>query len=209
MGYRSEVAICFSAEAVKLMTDELKNTLKETFTLVKMVDDGYMLCHDASLKWYDTFDDVNAIEAFMESLDETDNAGCEFLRLGEDDDDNVRKTYGNYHCCRLWLARSVSYSGTNMQDMTLDDEEEKPPKDIDGLKVFRVEHYMHISTERFVVAKSEGEAIRKMQDMVECGEVPDEEYDSPDGGDYEISGDEGDYDPNRKYDGKLYFAKEE
>lgn len=121
MGYRSEVAICFTANAVKLMTDELKKTLNETFSTVKQLDDEGMLCHGGSLKWHDGFDDVNAIEAFMESLDETDDAGCEFLRLGEDDDDNVRKTYGNYGGCRLWMERSISYSGTSMQDMAKED----------------------------------------------------------------------------------------
>lgn len=123
MGYNSMVGIVFNAEAVKLMTDELKRTLEESFQVAKVLDDGYMVCYHESVKWYDELDDVGAIVSFMQSLDDYDQAGCEFLCLGQDDDDNTRKTYGNYHECRLWFDRSISLSGKSMTELMMEDKD--------------------------------------------------------------------------------------
>lgn len=115
MGYRSEVAILLSEEAVKLMTDELKKMFDETFEIIQKRDDGCMLYHTNSCKWYQGYEEVDAIEGFLATLnekgDEIEDCGGEFLRIGEDEDDIEHDIYGDWDYERLLVETYISVEG--------------------------------------------------------------------------------------------------
>lgn len=115
MGYRSEVAILLSEEAVKLMTDELKKMFDETFEIIQKRNDGCMLYHTNSYKWYHGYEEVDAIEGFLATInekgDEIEDCGGEFLRIGEDEDDIEHDTYGDWDYERLWVETYISVEG--------------------------------------------------------------------------------------------------
>jgi hypothetical protein len=115
MGYRSDITIVMYPDplaperwgAVKLWVQE------------NMVFDGLNLHinDDAALaeitaeqwKWYDDYEDVQAIERALSRFLETFPDGTvawEFIRIGEDYDDTELRKGGNSHC-RLNLSRTV------------------------------------------------------------------------------------------------------
>lgn len=111
MSYNSEVAIRFNQDAVAMMPDDVRKAIDRTFETVRELDDGCLLCHAYNTKWDTDLGDVDAIHLFMMDLDTEDKAGCEFLRLGDDDDDNERLSYGNPGACRLWFERHITLQG--------------------------------------------------------------------------------------------------
>lgn len=111
MAYNSEVAVLFNKEAVALMPDDVRKAADKVFETVRELDDGCLLCHAYNTKWDTGLDDVGTVHTFMTDLDMEDKAGCEFLRLGDDDDDNERLSYGNPGACRLWFERHITLQG--------------------------------------------------------------------------------------------------
>ena len=111
MGYRSEVAIKCEEKAFEM--------LKETYKRVdlppdKLYKDGeHFILYWDWIKWYDSYEDVGAIESVMDELDELQDPnnhddtgyGYRFMRLGEDDTDI--ETRQNSWDIELWMVRKI------------------------------------------------------------------------------------------------------
>ena len=110
MGYRSEVALAVTAEALTYLMAKLagnEEARKMIFEHHDLLDtdfdgDGGLKVYWDCVKWYSGYEEVNAIEAFMNEMDEMtrepDEGGdmdehYRFCRIGEDRDDNVERGY--------------------------------------------------------------------------------------------------------------------
>lgn len=107
MGYRSEVAYVIRFENKEMREtfvalqrakadEHINNALNE---LVEVEDDklGY---HADHVKWYDSYPDVQAHQALLREAinlynDKEDITGYRFIRLGEEQDDNITEEEGN------------------------------------------------------------------------------------------------------------------
>ncbi len=127
MGYRSEVALAVSKKAmphflnvmarepeVRTMVFKDHDTLEENYD-----GEGTLLVVWQSIKWYETFPEVKAVNEFVDELDGDYLDGFElpegeyqgdhvrFVRLGEDMDDiDVKGTLQEYD---INFCRSLSY----------------------------------------------------------------------------------------------------
>ena len=106
MGYRSEVAI----KCEELAFEKFREVYKRVqFAPDKVYKDGeYFILYWDWIKWYETYDDISAIEGVMSKLDlldDTTGYGYRFMRLGENDDD-VETRQNNYDI-ELWMIRKI------------------------------------------------------------------------------------------------------
>ena len=108
MGYRSEVVVKFSDNAVKVVKKfyELDKQIKE------LIDDsesgrtweGINAIHWDWIKW---FSDNEAIMAFMDMLDQLGDENYGMIRLGEESDD-----VGHYGCTDkfdMYVERNIQW----------------------------------------------------------------------------------------------------
>ena len=127
MGYRSEVALAVSKEALPHFLSVLAqepNAVPMVFshhdTLERNYDgEGTLLVHWSDIKWYDSYPEVQAINSFVEDLEgdlldgfelpEGEDQGdhIRFVRLGEDVNDSEEK--GNLHMYDIGFCRTFSY----------------------------------------------------------------------------------------------------
>ena len=118
MGYRSDVAYAIQfkdANALKefvglhAINEDTREALKEcTLALEEDPNDcPALMFNESDVKWYDSFEEVQAHMKLIESVEEMfeDRAGYNFLRLGEEDDDNEHK-YGGHRELIPWDAFS-------------------------------------------------------------------------------------------------------
>ena len=102
MGYRSDVGyvIRFADEAtlkefvaVNIIDSEVKKqALNECEVSTAKGCHPELVFSSQDTKWYSNFEDVQAHEEMLESLDEGEiKAGYVFIRIGEEDDDLERK----------------------------------------------------------------------------------------------------------------------
>jgi len=98
MGYRSNGAIWLSGEAQLELTDDLRNELNKDW---ETDENGVWSFHD--WKWYDMYDSVLRWIDFMNTLDKKE-ISYDFIRLGEDSDDNEVRTHEKF--C---VSRSIDY----------------------------------------------------------------------------------------------------
>ena len=109
MGYRSEVVVKFSDNAVKVVKKfyELDKQIKE------LIDDSenwtgweqIQALHWDWIKWYE--DDDEAIMAFMDMLDQLGDENYGMIRLGEESDD-----VGHYGCTDkfdMYVERNIQW----------------------------------------------------------------------------------------------------
>ena len=108
MGYRSEVIVKFSDNAVKVVKKfyELDKQIKE------LIDDSEDLSWESVnaihwnwIKWYE--DDDEAIMAFMDMLDQLGDENYGMIRLGEESDD-----VGYYGCTDkfdMYVERNIQW----------------------------------------------------------------------------------------------------
>ena len=109
MGYRSEVVVKFSDNAVKVVKKfyELDKQIKE------LIDDSQnstgweqiQALHWDWIKWYE--DDDEAIMAFMDMLDQLGDENYGMIRLGEESDD-----VGHYGCTDkfdMYVERNIQW----------------------------------------------------------------------------------------------------
>ena len=109
MGYRSEVVVKFSDNAVKVVKKfyELDKLIKE------LIDDSenstgweqIQALHWDWIKWYE--DDDEAIMAFMDMLDQLGDENYGMIRLGEESDD-----VGHYGCTDkfdMYVERNIQW----------------------------------------------------------------------------------------------------
>ena len=88
MGYYSTVAIWANAEAIKAMPDDVKKELLEKegrFSgTAKRYSSGNICWDIGNIKWYG--DDIDAIVAWLKSLDAAKGQLYEFMEITEDGD---------------------------------------------------------------------------------------------------------------------------
>ena len=107
MGYRSDVAYAIQfkdANALKefvglhAINEDTREALKEcTLALEEDPNEApALMFNESDVKWYDSFEEVQAHMKLIESVDEafSDRAGYYFLRIGEDHDDNEERHGG-------------------------------------------------------------------------------------------------------------------
>lgn len=115
MGYRSEVLLAVSAKAYALLTTKIAKggPFAELFSDECTSDqrdydnDGSKMFLWGSVKWYDSYPEVAAVEQFMSTLDENDmEEEYKFVRVGEDMDDNEGRGWGFDD---IYITRSINY----------------------------------------------------------------------------------------------------
>ena len=109
MGYRSEVVVKFSDNAVKVVKKfyELDKQIKE------LIDDSenstgweqIQALHWDWIKWYE--DDDEAIMAFMDMLNQLGDENYGMIRLGERNDDT--ECYGNTDKFDMYVERNIQW----------------------------------------------------------------------------------------------------
>jgi hypothetical protein len=106
MGYRSQVALVVDQEGFDVMNEATRSALDEWFN--KYSCEGYRLYIADDIKWYTGFgfDEVDAIENFMNN---TDSEHYRFIRLGEDNDDNEDRGGLYDDPFGLGISRSIEY----------------------------------------------------------------------------------------------------
>ena len=109
MGYRSEVVVKFSDNAVKVVKKfyELDKQIKELIDASESdrTWEGINAIHWDWIKWYE--DDDEAIMAFMDMLDQLGDENYGMIRLGEESDD-----VGYYGCPSnfdMYVNRSIEW----------------------------------------------------------------------------------------------------
>jgi hypothetical protein len=112
MGYRSEVAyvLRFKDKEMRELFVSIQRAkadphINEALNELVEVEDNMLGYHADHVKWYDSYEDVQAHEGFMKacldlfgdeySTDYDNQAGYKFIRLGEETDDNIDKEGGN------------------------------------------------------------------------------------------------------------------
>ena len=127
MGYRSEVVLAVSKEVMPHFLSVLAKEPEVRTMIFKDHDEleenydgeGTLLVVWNSVKWYDSFPEVHAINSFVEACESDMLEGFElpkddyqgnhvrFIRLGEEGDDVVEK--GGLHSYDITMNRSLSY----------------------------------------------------------------------------------------------------
>ncbi len=121
MGYRSEVLIAFKAKHIKRFLEEVVFTKsKELFDNWCEIstefedpdDENGILFHWDSIKWYDSYDSVNAVMAFIHNLpDDEGQTDYYYIRIGEEPSDVELEGYWWDNPFEIGLNRSVNYGG--------------------------------------------------------------------------------------------------
>ena len=119
MGYRSDVHILFYADprerevfpTIRLWFDEAypdKPDGKSWFTVDK--GDDYIYVKYRDVKWYDSYTDVQAVQKALNEFGATFFAEgcCEYVRIGENDNDIEIVDYCEYSEGRLNITREVT-----------------------------------------------------------------------------------------------------
>lgn len=125
MGYRSEVILAVGPEVMpQFMVTMAKSPEARRLCwsdhdeMIKNYDDtkGAFLFRWDSIKWYDSYEEVQAINDFIEWCEseiidvegETVDASefYRFVRIGEESDDNDQQGYGFQH---IYIERNISY----------------------------------------------------------------------------------------------------
>lgn len=109
MGYRSEVTLALKPAAVALFS-----TLRTRNGFASLLDEADVGEHNdgtesyswSSIKWYDSYEEISAINRLMDRMDEN---GMEdeyrFVRVGEDDSDIDTRGYG----FEIYVSRSIEW----------------------------------------------------------------------------------------------------
>ena len=116
MGYRSEVKILFSAKTEA----EVDQFLVRMKIEEKLTDDMISWCSEErigdglgwflsfeSVKWYKDYEEVIAWTELMKQADIVPGMVCEFLRIGEEEDDIERKSYGEAMMNCLYVRKTI------------------------------------------------------------------------------------------------------
>lgn len=124
MGYRSEVlkaayfpggeaaihahiaALKIKGEFTKILEDEL-----QYFQVFNYQEGAVVMFHAEDTKWYDSYEDVQAIEKFFTDIEELEDHETIYLRCGEEREDTEERTSGDtYYLQDLFhLQRSMNF----------------------------------------------------------------------------------------------------
>ena len=106
MGYRSQVALALCTEADQLLKANAE-MIPELAALIKDsesdADERYFW---SSIKWYESFEEIDAMNRFLEFLDCHDYQ-FGFIRLGEQEDDIERMGYPSEY--DMWVNRCIEW----------------------------------------------------------------------------------------------------
>lgn len=123
MGYRNQVAfaVCGKKEDVipVLMTLRLEGSAATKKALDELSASEYegwltLSFYEESVKWYDSYDDVNALKAIYEKFKDEENSNERrlfdgaFVRIGEDDNDIETDYWGDGPYSLVSLVRTIS-----------------------------------------------------------------------------------------------------
>ena len=115
MGYRSDAALALVTDAAIL----LKALCEHDESLNQFIEDACDKCawekseiaagyttkfFWSSIKWYEGYDDIDMIEAFINNIPESD---FYFLRIGEEENDNEIR--GEFWESDMYINRNISY----------------------------------------------------------------------------------------------------
>jgi hypothetical protein len=107
MGYRSEVVLAMKDEkfAVLLKTMDDRTAANFFEGIEPKKKNNWILIHFSDVKWYDSFEEVTAVNNFVNTLDEGDFS---YHILGEEDNDYTHK--GTWETpFNISLHRSLDY----------------------------------------------------------------------------------------------------
>ena len=116
MGYRSEVLLIVGPEVMPLFLTALAREPKarvlcfqDRYQYEKDYEEvGSMLFNWSWLKWYDSFDDIQAIEQFMDQCDTEDlYEHYRFIRIGEDSGDTEER--GGFAEYEANISRAINW----------------------------------------------------------------------------------------------------
>jgi hypothetical protein len=121
MGYRSEVVFIVAKEVMPQFLATMakspearKMCFSETDKRIKdFQGDGNILFNWSYIKWYEGYEEIDAITDFMDWCDSQDPADEQnatnfyrFVRVGEETDDNVIRGYGFED---VYIERSITF----------------------------------------------------------------------------------------------------
>ena len=119
MGYRSDVTVLIypdNGEQNEARYDMLKLVMNTTFKSAYEAWDDHFEWLDShrvlkfaieSIKWYDSYPDVQNFARMLDDLGEMEGLNYEFMRVGEDYDDIEQQHRGNDLQYHISLARSI------------------------------------------------------------------------------------------------------
>jgi hypothetical protein len=116
MGYRSEVVLAVSKEVLPQFLVTMAKSPETRSMCYQHADrrvddyeeDGCVLFHWFSVKWYEGYEEVEAIQDFMDWCDDDDSEeGYRFIRLGEGLEDPAEIRGHGFEA--LHVQRSVTY----------------------------------------------------------------------------------------------------
>ena len=116
MGYRSQVVLAVGAE----LMPQFMSTMAKSPEAMRMCfsnhdemikdyegEEGAMLFMWGHIKWYDSFEEVQAIEDFLDLAEGEDHhEKFKFLRIGEELDDNDQRGWGFDD---VFVSRTVTF----------------------------------------------------------------------------------------------------
>jgi len=133
MGYRSVVGIMFRREVPEapslpevLALAKARGIIADKYFAERWNDgdygwtDDHFIFYVEGVKWYESFEEVNAMEelhAFVWEMSSASNdqwySGM-FCRLGEQDDDVEQKFFGLNPWERMWVVRAIEFDGRDL-----------------------------------------------------------------------------------------------
>lgn len=118
MGYYSDVAILLNKKAVDVMPDRIKEAFDKVLPNKKEMKTGeeeWTLFHVSCCKWNPMFsEDVSAIDGWLDKLDGDEDELYEFLRMGEDVDDEEHHSNHCHDQDRLTIERYIALDGETL-----------------------------------------------------------------------------------------------
>ena len=118
MAYNSDVAILLNGKAVAKMTDKIREAFDKVLPNKKEVktgDETWTLYYAPCCKWSPMFsEDVSAIDGWLDKLDADEDELYEFLRMGEDSDDEEHHKNHCYDQDRLTVERFIALDGETL-----------------------------------------------------------------------------------------------
>lgn len=138
MGYRSQVAGCFSVDREERHDEQGKSysyydkaKFKEMVGFIKLSEfyefwsnstdqdafgwkDGAFILYGADWKWYPDYEDVKAWDKLWESMQNIEGISGYFVRVGEERDDVEEMEFGDDPCTDYFHAFSaISFDGND------------------------------------------------------------------------------------------------
>ena len=151
MGYRSQVAGCFSVDREERHDEQGKSysyydkaKFKEMIGFIKLSrfyelwntkpddesfgwEDGYFILYGSDWKWYEDYEDVKAWNELWHSMRQVEGISGYFCRVGEESDDIEEHNFGDDPCYEFFHTYSaLSFDGNDfLGKRQTDDEEEQ------------------------------------------------------------------------------------